>query len=160
MREIELTKGKKAIVDDEDYELLKNHTWCATESTKAGHYYARAYINLRPVYMHRLIMQVSDRDIFVDHRNRNTLDNRRENLRICTRGQNRSNSKSTEFTRSNFRGVEKLSKSFSAHISVDGKRIHLGSFETDIEAAIAYNKAALQYKGEFATLNEIPETIR
>lgn len=160
MKEIGLTKGKIALVDDEDYEILWWYKWFATECGKNEYWYGKGYVGDNAVYMHRFIMGVSDRNILVDHIDRNTLNNQRSNLRICNRGQNRSNSKHTGVRGLDFRGVQKSGPAnFIACITVDKKIIRSASFATPVLAAIEYNNMALKYKGEFATLNIIPSEI-
>ena len=87
----------------------------------------------------------------VDHKNRNGLDNRRDNLRLATHGQNLANSKT--HSESGFKGVEKNKHRFYASISIDGKTKKLGGYDTPEEAARAYDEAALEQFGEFARIN-------
>jgi hypothetical protein len=93
----------------------------------------------------------------VDHINRDTLDNRRKNLRIASRLQSNANRGSHQGGTSKFKGVSwyKRSQRWAAQIQVDGKKIHLGRFGNECVAAIAYNKAALKYHCKFAVLNEV-----
>lgn len=157
MKEIKLTKGKVALIDDADFEKISKYTWCASETTTKGIFYAKTYINLRPVYMHRMLMGIADRNIFVDHIDRNTLNNQSNNLRKCTRGQNRCNSATQGTIDSRYRGVTKAGTRWRSLISINGKQKELGKFNTEMEAAIAYNLAATKQYGEFATLNNITQ---
>jgi hypothetical protein len=96
------------------------------------------------------------RGFLVDHKNLNTLDNTRTNLRLATRSQNMFNrNKIKSNTSSRFRGVcfDKRRKKWCAYITVEGKRIWLGTFDNEIDAAMAYDAAAKKYHGEFARLN-------
>jgi len=105
--------------------------------------------------MHRVIMN-PPKSMLVDHKNRNTLDNRRCNLRICSRSQNNSNCIDKN-NGDHFKGIwfHKQSQKWCAEIMINSKRIYLGIFITPEEAALVYNEAAKKYFGEFARLNEI-----
>lgn len=156
VKEIQLTRGKVALVDEEDYEMLVAVRWCVSDgyaySAKLGR-------------MHRFIIS-AQKGVMVDHINGNKLDNRRSNLRLCTNSQNQANRKHV-CGKSKFKGVVWQSRSngtgfWKATIIVNGKAIYLGRFETDLEAAKAYNRAASEHFGEFAHLNDItlePSTL-
>ena len=164
-RRIRLTRGLWAIVDPEWYERLSEYKWHA----KGGHgecYAARGYRkNGRTAveWMHKVIMaaalrQCSGQGIFVvDHINRNTLDNRRANLRIATIGQNAMNSKrrGLKAGSSKYKGVswDGRAKKWRAMIHVHGRPMYLGGFDDEVEAAKAYDGAARIYHREFAVLN-------
>lgn len=160
MVEIQLTQGKVALVDDEDFERLSQFKWCAY--TGGCNYYAMTNIRKKDgkrtsLQMHRFIMSVFDSKTIIDHINGNGLDNRKDNLRICTQAENtRNRSKSLNNT-SGFKGVywHKYDKKWHAQIIINYKKIHLGIFTCKIEAAQAYNQAAIKYHGEFAQLNQI-----
>lgn len=110
------------------------------------------------ISMHRLIMNTPD-GMDTDHINRDKLDNRRENLRVCTTSQNTANSKKQSVNTSGFKGVFSIegakgnAKKWKSKIEVKGSSIYLGSFNTAQEAAKAYDNAAVKYFGEFAKLN-------
>ncbi|MBG9769668.1 hypothetical protein ABD75_11005 [Bacillus vallismortis] len=101
-------------------------------------------------------MNPSD-DQVVDHRNHDTLDNRRANLRLCSIGENNRNRKYSKHNTSEYKGVgwHKTNGRYRARIKFNGKSIHLGYFKTEIEAAEAYNKAAIKFHGEFAEINKL-----
>ena len=149
-------KGRYALVDDEDYEYLSQFRWSVY---KLG--YVMRNENGRSILMHREIMGVTARDLVVDHINHNTLDNRRSNLRVSTVQENTRNQKPQQDRdmASPYKGVgwSKRLGLWVASIVVDKKRIDLGNFFTQREAAAAYNAAALELFGEFAYLNEIPD---
>jgi hypothetical protein len=109
------------------------------------------------IYLHRFILKLTDKKIFVDHANMDTLDNRRINLRICNRSQNAANTDKNKINLLGYKGIsfDKRSNKYYSSISVNKKRIHLGTFIDPIDAARAYNNAAQKYHGEFANLNKI-----
>lgn len=154
MKEIELTQGKVAIVDDEDFEYLSQWKWCAAFMTR--NFYAAKSISIngqrKVILMHRFILN-PEKNMVVDHINGNTLDNRRENLRICTPRENSRNRKKRTISKNKYKGVANSNGKFIARIE-----IHLGTFENEIDAAKAYNEAAKNLFGDFAKLNFIEET--
>ena len=104
--------------------------------------------------MHRLIMQAIDGQ-YVDHINGDGLDNRRENLRICTHAQNMQNQMPVRLGTSKYKGVswDKVAKKWAAHINLDGKPKKLGRFVAEEDAAKAYDSAAIEHYGEYARPN-------
>lgn len=164
MKTIALSKGQFAIVDDEDFELLNEFKWCVTSKTSGFYAQRRAWDSNRKdepkyngylIYMHRQILK-ADKEIIVDHINRNTLDNRKCNLRTTNKSGNAINAKHRKNC-TGYRGVRKQSKhnSFTAKICINQKLIYLGNFKLAKDAAVAYNEAAIKYHGEFANLNII-----
>lgn len=155
-KEIPLTRGKFVIVDEDAYDYLMQWKWHYD-----GYYAVRTEVigrkNKRSVekkiWMHRVINQ-TPQGMDTDHINCNKLDNRRENLRSCTRSQNAMNCKGRPSS-SMFRGVKRHKKNqcWVASISIKGTRTHLGSFKNEADAATAYNFAALEHHGAFARLN-------
>lgn len=151
MKMIPLTQGKFALVDDEDFEYLTQWKWCAVRSDTT--FYAERGESGHHIRMHADIMN-NPKGMEVDHRNRNGLDNRRENLRVCTNQQNKMNRGRFSSNTSGFKGVSLTDHgTYQARIQVNKKRINLGSFADATQAARAYDKAANQYFGEFAWLN-------
>lgn len=152
---IPLTKGYFAIVDDDDYEKLNCHKWYAKSIRHSHIVYASRDIGSIHEMMHRVIMGNPD-GVSIDHINGNSIDNRKENLRICTHSQNLSNrSKMNTKNTSGYKGVgwSKNARKWSASITHNYKKIHLGYFFDIIDAAKARDVAALKYHGEFASLN-------
>jgi len=156
MKTIELTQGRHAIVDDDDYEWLMQHKW---------HYHRTGYARRgsggrkqhRKLYMHREIAKAPS-GFDVDHINGNTLDNRKSNLRICTRKENIRNQKLISVKRrktSVYKGVswDKRDGRWIAQITVDRRSIRLGSFTNELDGALAYDEAARRFFGEFARTN-------
>lgn len=151
-RLVPLTHGLFAVVDEEDFERVNARGWFACP-TSPGRVYARSSsMNPSRVYMHRFIVDAPD-GVQVDHRNHCTLDNRRKNLRICTRKQNARNSSKSLGTSSRYKGVSRHEGQWRAIITVDGCRIWLGRYRTELEAARAYDAAARHHFGEFAAPN-------
>jgi hypothetical protein len=169
MNKIELTQGKFAIVDAEDFDRVNQFKWCYNKNGKYHGYAQRGqYIGMKDgkriqkhIIMHRFIMGVEDSKVHVDHINHDTLDNRKSNLRLCTNSENMMNMIARKGGSSKYKGVCKIRgngvRPFKSGIVLNQKRIYLGYFATELEAAIAYNKAALHYFGEFALLNDVSE---
>ena len=162
MKEIKLTRGKVALVDDEDFEWLNQRKWHAQKSGNAW-YAARCDCSgkrKRYVYMHRLILRPPIGKE-CDHSNGSGLDNRRANLRVVTRSQNMMNSRKGRGCSSKFKGVywNRQAGKWHTQINVCGRKHYLGRFVGEKEAACAYNRAARQYFGAFARLNEITEEV-
>lgn len=155
MKEITLTKGFVALVDDDDYYELSKHSWCYAEgyAIRSVKKESGAHTTCK---MHILI--IGKREGFqVDHINGNGLDNRKSNLRYATQKENSYNSKSNKGGTSKYKGVRRQRdcKNWRARIQSDGKPIDLGYFSDEKEAAIAYNNAATELHGEYARLNII-----
>ncbi len=152
-RKIKLTQGLFAIVDPEDYEKLNKYKWFAKIDERT--YYAARIENGKKIYMHRQIKQ-PPRGFVVDHINHKGFDNRKANLQIVTPAENNYNSrKQSKITTSIYKGVSKCKSTgkWRAVIHVNGIDMHLGYYESEIEAAKAYDEAARRYRGEFAVLN-------
>lgn len=154
-KEIPLTQGYVAIVDDEDYEELSKYKWYVSQ-TPSGNKAARS-TNPGTVLMHRAIMNAPD-GMDVDHINHDTLDNRRStNLRVCTRRQNLGNMRKKAGCTSKFKGVHwhKACRLWCARIKIDYRYRQLSYYHNERDAARAYNKAAKKHFGEFAWLNDL-----
>ncbi len=156
MKEIQLTKGKVALIDDEDFAIVSQHKWHAIN--QEGEFYARGYIpGRRYVFLANFLMN-PPAGMLVDHANNNPLDNRRSNLRLATPSQNNANSRKTWTpTSSIYKGVcwHKRWKKWVAQIGQgpgNGPKT-LGYFASEEEAARAYDAAAKARWGEFAKLN-------
>lgn len=161
MKTIPLTKGMYAIVDDVDYDYLVQFSWQYKRGPKHSSGYAKRGIfnedgKASSLLMHRDIM-VAKRGQYVDHINRNGIDNRRENLRFATPSQNAANSKRHKSNKSGYKGVftHKQSGRWLAHIRINGKSTHVGIFDCPKEAHEAYMKAAREHYGDFASDGEV-----
>jgi hypothetical protein len=150
-RKIELANGRGyALVDEEDYELVSQYKWCLLPGHRTD--YAQHSIRKgKTQLMHRLITGYKQ----TDHINGDGLDNRRCNLRPATHHQNGANQRIRIDNISGFKGVyfRKGRGYWVAQIGVDGKTIHLGHFDNRVNAARAYDTAALEHFGEYARLN-------
>lgn len=150
--EIQLSRGKVALVDTEIINRLKVHRWAAWYS--GNRWYAKTRIDGSEILMHRFILNVPEGKQ-VDHINGDGLDNRRCNLRICVPSQNMMNQTNFRGGTSKFKGVSwyKAGEKWRAYINKDGRQISLGYFEDEKQAARAYDEAAAELFGEFAYLN-------
>jgi len=160
MKEIKLTRGHVALVDDGDYDYLNQWKWHSIKGSRT--YYAVRNISIGNgktigLKMHRVILNITDPDILADHKDRNGLNNQRYNLRIATKSQNGCNRLSASGSTSAFVGVHwaKYHNKWRAKIGKGGKQYHLGYFETMEEAALAYNEAAKILHLDFANLNKV-----
>ena len=154
MKKIALTRGVFAKVDDGDFNRLNVFNWYVQEDVRSGKFRAARKSGGVVIYLHREIL-VAPRGVQVDHVNGDTLDNRRKNLRLCTHKENNRNKGLKSTNKSGYKGVYFHSKSgkWSAQIRVNYKAIYLGLFNNKIDAAKAYDKAALDNFGQFASLN-------
>jgi hypothetical protein len=149
MKEIQLTQGQTALLDDEDYDVVSQYKWYA--SRNGNTFYAMRRDGRRLVSMHSMITGFS----LVDHRDGDGLNNQRANLRKASHAQNMQNQMVSVNNTSGYKGVHFAfeKRKWQARIMANGKRISLGLFATPEEAALAYNDAAERLHGEFARLN-------
>lgn len=158
-RRIRLTRGKFAIVDPDDYYRLAKYKWQAMKGTNT--FYAGRTERLKPGrkqrcrLMHREIVSIPN-GMLCDHINGNGLDNRKANLRPVTPAQNLWNTrKSKAKSRSRYKGVawDRNDRRWEVRISVNSRRIYIGRFTDELEAAKAYDRAARKYHGRYAGVN-------
>ena len=159
MKQIPLTQGKFAIVDDDMFDYLNQWKWCVS---KMGHWcYATRSVRKngknKLILMHRQILKAKLGQI-IDHKNHNSLDNRIENLRFCSNSQNFQNSVKRENCSSKYKGVTWCKRknkwlSLITKPNTNSQSQYIGYFGSEIKAAKAYDKAAKKYFGEFANFN-------
>lgn len=170
MKLLSLTNGKVAILDDKDYVRASKFKWYASKTKKNGQWYAKRgqwvgeptdgigknakYGRTITIWLHRFVTRAVS-GIAIDHKNGNTLDNRRSNLRLASSAQNQMNREKSEGKSSQFKGVywDTGRSKWSARIKKDGKVTFLGRFDDEIEAAEKYNESAKVFFGTFALLN-------
>ncbi len=148
------------LLDAEDLDKYRIHLW-SISSLKRKKPYVRANIYVdgkrKKISLHRFLLGLSNEDVEVDHVNGDTLDNRKQNLRIATKHQNAMNRGKQNNNTSGYKGVFRVTKPsknpWQAKITVRDKQIYLGVFPTAEAAAHAYDAAAMELHGEFAQLN-------
>lgn len=156
VREISLSRGLVALVDDEDYERVSRHKWYAHAGPNT--FYGRSKspsADGRPMLLHHFILGIDGR-VRIDHANGNGLDCQRSNMRPATRQQNAHNTCLRSDNKSGFKGVtwKKEKRRWEANIRIPGgKQIYLGRFLKREHAALEYDRAARAYFGEFACVN-------
>lgn len=154
MREIQLTRGKVALVDDADYEWLNQWKWCANKESNTFYAVRKIKSNGRWVFirMHRLILGLTDPKIYADHIDGNGLNNQRSNLRQATNMQNQMNRGAQKNNALGIKGVffYKHTNKYKAHIRLNGIAKTLGYFHNLEEAVAVRREAELKYFGEFA----------
>lgn len=154
-RLLSLTQGKSAIVDDEDWERVRNVRW--QYSSRNGGYAKRTIrhgAEFETIHLHRFLMGAGPGEE-VDHKNGNGLDNRKSNLRLCSHSQNLLNRHPNRRAASPYKGVGRNTRSgrWTAAIRFQGVRQHLGTFDNEEDAARAYDTEARRRGGEYAYLN-------
>ena len=154
-RLVPLSQGKFATVDPEDYEWLSQWKWSLRKAPYTSYAVRGTKINGKwtTIIMHRLIMN-AQKGQEIDHINHNGLDNRKCNLRFCTRSQNIMNTRPKRGT-SKYKGVSwcKMTQNWLSCIMMDGEYINLGYYDDEIDAAKTYDDKAKELFGEFACLN-------
>jgi len=161
---IELTQGQSTQVSPEDYSFLSGFKWCAARNpTRRAEacYEAMRKAGRKTQLMHRVILvRMLGRELVageqVDHIDHDPLNNRRENLRLATASENQHNQPKQANNTSGYKGVyfNKPAQKWLAQVAVNGKRVHLGYFDTPEAAAAAYDTAAQTLHGTFACVND------
>lgn len=155
MKEIQLTQGKVALIDDEDFERVNQFKWFAHRDREQWYAHRHEKGSIKIITMHGFILGIEIGEQ-IDHRDRSGLHNWRDNLRKCTPSQNGANRASKPNTTSKYLGVhwDRFRDKWRATIRKDRHTMQLGRFDNETDAAKAYNKAALFHHGEFANLNK------
>jgi len=153
VKEIPLTQGKVALVDDEDYERVAQYKWTLHKPNE-NNLYAKAKIDGRSVSLHCFLLGVSGSAI-VDHKDGNGLDCRRDNMRTCSHAENMQNRRKQINSAAPYKGItlDRRNNVWRAQIQCNHKKMHLGGFATPEEAARAYDNKARELFGEFARTN-------
>jgi len=165
MKEIPLTQGRVALVDDEDYEWLNQWKWCAYKHRYTFYAHRCVWNKGKKITMkmHREILGLILKDGKVgDHKDRNGLNNQKDNLRIVNNSLNGYNCKMQTSNTSGYRGVNHCEKQYGywrVRIGVNRQRIECGMFKNILDAAKVYDKAAIKYYGDNAILN-FPKRIK
>jgi hypothetical protein len=160
MKEIKLTQGLVALVDDEDFDYLNQWKWYAYKNGNV--YYTKRNLTINgittQITMHSDIIKILD-GMMVDHIDHNGLNNQKHNLRLCTHAQNQHNRLRNKVNKTGFKGVYYYTNKrngnvlIKAFIKINGNKNHIGYFNTTIDAARAYDKKAIELFGEFACTN-------
>jgi hypothetical protein len=160
MQEIKLTKGLVALVDDADYgRVMAAGPWQGHPRKKTAYAMRHVWRDGKKTaqYLHRFLLGITDPKILVDHGDRNGLNCQRWNIRPATRSENAANAGKCKGFTSQYRGVYvRSSGRFHARIKVDGKQVYLGSYWHELNAALAYDRAARFFYGAFASCNFPP----
>lgn len=156
MKEIKLSQGKVTLVDDEDYVYLVQFNWSASKPGGSKYYRAVRMNKNKLEFMHRVIMNTPD-GLFVDHIDHDSLNNQKYNLRNCTKSENNQNKSSNK----KYQGIywDKANSKYKAQIMINYRQISLGRYSTAEEAALAYNKAAIEYYGSGAKINIVSNPV-
>jgi hypothetical protein len=150
MKQVPLTQGKVALVDDEDYDRVMQYSWHAYKQADKHVWYARTNTprpNRRTLLLHRFIIDPAP-TVLVDHKDFDGLNNQRDNLRAATRQESNMHRRWGLYT-----GVSRNGNGWQAVVTRDYKPVYLGTFPTAREAALAYDAMALKLHGEYAILN-------
>jgi hypothetical protein len=152
---VTLTKGHHTLVDVADLPVILSYKWCFVAGGYAFTSVMLADGKRAKLYLHRLLLGLTDPDVHADHENGNGLDNRRVNIRCASQTENNWNQGLSSRNSSGYKGVSlfKRNGSYRASIAANGKRMHLGYYTTAEAAARAYDLAAIEMHGKYAHTN-------
>lgn len=152
MKKIPLTNGGETLVDDEDYDFFNRWRWVRNGRGYVHRGIKRTDRTGTSLSLHREIAEANKGEL-VDHIDGNTLNNQRANLRICTHKENTANKKLSINNKTGYKGVTVYKNQWRAMIATNDARIHIGLYDDIVEAALAYDCAAIQLFGDYANLN-------
>jgi hypothetical protein len=159
MKQISLSRGFKAMVDDCDYDRIGQYTWSVKQCKGSIYAHRQVYLPHKTTEtMHRFVLGLKIGDQEIDHKDGNGLNNTRENLRLATRGQNIANRQPYKNSPLGFKGVKKQKNRYLCRVGPGGTT-YVGSFKTLIEASLARDYWAVHLHGEFAQLNPYPKDL-
>lgn len=163
MKELFTTNGYKFVIDDEDFNRVNKYKWNLTKRKNGRMYITTAYYDkelylknkngMVNIKLYRFIMNIKDSAVHIDHKDNDIFNNQKSNLRKCTHSENMRNRSSHKNTTSKYLGVCIEKGRYSARICHNGIKKRLGVYDNEIDAAIAYNKKAIELHGEYANLN-------
>lgn len=159
VKAILLTKGMVTLIDEQDYERVSQYNWSATKHHDRWYVHRTAHGQAKKkIFLHRFILDAPE-GLVVDHINGDSLDNRRSNLRLCSSSENGMNRGKTKLNTSGFKGIylNKQTGRWVARIGINGRHIHLGTFDSREVAATVYDEAAQFCHREFAKTNLSPD---
>lgn len=157
MKQIPLTKGCIALVDDEDFDRISQFNWCVLEFKNIKYAVRNSPREKgkkrKLIMMHREILGVKDSKKYIDHKDHNGLNNQKQNLRPGKSEHNQYNRRASGASK--YLGVcwDKFTSKWKAQISISGKNKYIGRYKTESEAAKAYDAEAKKHHGKFANLN-------
>ena len=145
--------GKDFLIDYDDYKIVCQYT--GNQKSSGGYIYANH--NGKRIYLHRLLFNITQKDLCIDHINHNTLDNRRNNLRVVNNSQNQMNRDKPKQNTSGVKGVywHKNKGKWQANIQVDNKLLYLGIFDSKQDAIAARKSAEKEYFNEYNYYKDI-----
>lgn len=155
---LKITDDVYAKIDTRDYEKCRQYNWWLRRADK--YTYPMTTIGRKSVGLHRVVLGLENapKTTYIDHINGDMLDNRRENLRVCTNAQNQWNVPKKSTSKQKYKGIRETKYgTYEVRIRHLGKRLYLGTYKTEIEAVDVYNRKARELHGEFAYINEIIE---
>ncbi|MCK5604153.1 HNH endonuclease [Candidatus Pacearchaeota archaeon] len=158
--EMKLKTGEVVFIDKKDYAVISQYSWYRHPVGSHHLLYAAAWVNNKNTLMHRFLLNLNKNEM-TDHINGNGLDNRRSNLRKCTHQENMFNKKKYKNNKCGYKGVywSPHHSKWRVTLYKYKKRFYIGYYRDLIEAAKAYNEAAIEHHGEFARLNKLPEEV-